>query len=117
MAEGREPLRARLLRDTPLAQVQALVTFEPFSHLPSAVREAYLAGSLATLRLLKRVRPQGLFSAAMVVMLSVFSASPTLHAWLHSHDAKAAPQHATTAGHNQQLVSLQLRLSHGIHLA
>jgi Peptidase family M28 len=45
--EFAEPLRARLLRDTPLAHIQALVTFEPFSHLPSAVRDAYLAGSLA----------------------------------------------------------------------
>jgi predicted MFS family arabinose efflux permease len=35
----------------------------------------YLAGSLATLRLLKRVRPQGLFSAAMVVTTVALFAS------------------------------------------
>ncbi|MDB6116194.1 MAG: hypothetical protein JWQ62_3139 [Lacunisphaera sp.] len=38
----------------------------------------------------------------MVVTLSVFSASPVLHAWLHSHDAAATSQHATAAGHDQQ---------------
>jgi hypothetical protein len=42
-----EPLRARLVRDTPIEAIRALVTFEPFSHLPAAVRQAYLAGSLA----------------------------------------------------------------------
>ena len=35
----------------------------------------YLAGSLATLRLLKRVRPQGLFSAAMVITTAAIFAS------------------------------------------
>ena len=46
-AELAEPLRKRLLRDTPIDQIQTLVTFEPFSHLPAAVRKAYIAGSLA----------------------------------------------------------------------
>lgn len=41
-----EPLRARIVKDTPIDQVQVLVTFEPFSHLPAAIREAYLAGEL-----------------------------------------------------------------------
>jgi hypothetical protein len=42
-----EPLHARLLRDTPIEHVQALVTFDPFSRLPEAVRHAYVEGSLA----------------------------------------------------------------------
>ena len=41
------PLRKRLLREDDIAKLHALVTFEPFSHLPAPVRKAYLAGSLA----------------------------------------------------------------------
>ena len=40
-------LRAHLLGKTPIAKVHALVTFEPFAHLPVEVREAYLSGALA----------------------------------------------------------------------
>lgn len=48
------------------------------------------------------LRFTALLSVAVVVVLSVFSASPVLHAWLHSLDAAATPRHATTAGHDQQ---------------
>ncbi len=40
-------LKQRILGKTPIEKVHALVTFEPFAHLPADVRKAYLAGSLA----------------------------------------------------------------------
>jgi Peptidase family M28 len=39
-------LHGRQLRGTSLADVRALVTFEPFARLPEGVRRAYLAGQL-----------------------------------------------------------------------
>ena len=39
-------LRGRLLGEDPVASVQTLVTFRPFSELPAAIRAAYLAGTL-----------------------------------------------------------------------
>src|SRR6516164_5499343 len=45
-AELPRALHGRLLADTPLPEVKALVTFEPFGTLPAAVRAAYLAGRL-----------------------------------------------------------------------
>jgi hypothetical protein len=44
-----------------------------------------------------------LLSAALVMALSIFAASPQLHAWLHSHDAVATAHHGTVAEHDQQL--------------
>ena len=46
-AELGETLRGhRLTATTSLAHVQTLVTFEPFSHLPKPVRDAYISGAL-----------------------------------------------------------------------
>ena len=47
------------------------------------------------------LRFTALFSAVVVVILSVFSASPALHAWLHAQEQGAAPHHATAAGHDK----------------
>jgi len=41
------PLRKRLLKEDGIDKLHALVTFEPFGHLPAAIRKAYLAGALA----------------------------------------------------------------------
>ena len=46
------------------------------------------------------LRATALLSVVMVMMLAVLSASPNLHAWLHSHDGTS--QHGQSGGHDQK---------------